>query len=127
MYSAFDAGNYFVIPSSAVEAWRTSNTFSMQNAPDLRVKMGYRPDDFIIAIVGSQFSYSGMWLEFTLVLQAVAPLLKGLASDDTYPLLKVGISSGNLSDTYKNSLQVVKLNLRVCNFNSFDLSVFFDL
>jgi len=109
MYSAFDAGNYFVIPSSAAEAWRASNFISLQNGRNLRVKMGYRSEDFVIAIVGSQFSYSGMWLEYALVLEALAPVLKELASDDTsYSVIKVGILSGNTSDMYKIALEVVK-------------------
>jgi len=109
MYSAFDAGNYFVIPSSAVEAWRASNFFSLQNGHNSQEKMGYRSEDFVIAIVGSQFSYSGMWLEFALVLQALAPVLKELASDDSsYSVIKVGILSGNTSDAHKMALEVVK-------------------
>lgn len=111
MYSAFDVGNYFVIPSSATEAWRASNLLSLQNGYDLRVKMGCRSGDFLIAIVGSQFSYSGMWLEYALVLQALAPLLKGIASDDTYyTQLKVGISSANSSDTYKMAMETIAIN-----------------
>lgn len=111
MYSAFDVGNYFVIPSSVTEAWRASNLLSLQNGHDLRVKMGCRSGDFLIAIVGSQFSYSGMWLEYALVLQALAPLLKGIASDDTYyTQLKVGISSANSSDTYKMAMETIAIN-----------------
>ncbi|KAJ6851890.1 uncharacterized protein M6B38_257805 [Iris pallida] len=109
MYSAFDAGNYFVVPSSAEEAWRAENYAVTNNEHDLRVNMGYRLEDFLIAIVGSQFSYSGTLLEYSLVLQALAPLLQEFPADNT-ALLKVGIVSRNSTSTYKTALETIGLN-----------------
>ena len=42
---------------------------------NLRVNMGYGPEDVIIAIVGSQFLYKGLWLGHAIVLRALEPLL----------------------------------------------------
>ncbi|KAJ6841713.1 uncharacterized protein M6B38_304815 [Iris pallida] len=109
IYSAFDVGNYFVVPSSAEEAWRAENHAATTNEYDLRVNMGYRSEDFLIAIVGSQFSYSGSLLEYSLVLQALAPILEEFTSKDT-SRLKVGIISRNSTSTYKMALETVGLN-----------------
>ncbi|KAF5183620.1 glycosyl transferase family 1 protein [Thalictrum thalictroides] len=51
MYSVFDAGNYFVIPGSPDQAWEANSLKAVDNQDDLRVKMGYGHDDFVIAIV----------------------------------------------------------------------------
>ncbi|XP_042480684.1 uncharacterized protein LOC122061481 [Macadamia integrifolia] len=112
MYSTFDAGNYFVIPGSPAEAWEADNFFALYSKDDLRVKLGFKPDDFIVAIVGSQFSYSGLWLEHSLVLQALLPLLRDFPSDsDSDSLIKVGILSGNSTGNYKVALEAIALNL----------------
>ncbi|ONK68917.1 uncharacterized protein A4U43_C05F17380 [Asparagus officinalis] len=112
MYSTFDAGNYFVIPSSATEAWRARVLFPVQSGHDLRAKMGFGTEDFLIAVVGSQFSYSGMWLEYALVLQALAPVFKEMTSEGTsYIPLKVGISSVNSSDAHKMALETMTLKV----------------
>ncbi|XP_043715599.1 uncharacterized protein LOC122663996 [Telopea speciosissima] len=103
MYSTFDAGNYFVIPGSPAEAWEADNFLALYSRDDLRVKLGFKPDDFIVAIVGSQFSYSGLWLEHSLVLQALLPLL------DSDSRVKVGILSGN--SNYKVAMEAIALNL----------------
>lgn len=108
LYSAFDAGNYFVIPSSAVETWRSFNFPLPQNEEKTRIRMGYKSNSFIIAIVGSQFSYSGMWIEYALVLQVLAAALKKLSTDEASKfVIKLGISSGNSSDTYKSALETI--------------------
>uniref|UniRef100_A0A1D1Z063 D-inositol 3-phosphate glycosyltransferase n=1 Tax=Anthurium amnicola TaxID=1678845 RepID=A0A1D1Z063_9ARAE len=107
MYSLFDAGNFFVIPGSPTEAWRAENYLSLHNWHDPRIEMGYGSEDFLIAIVGSQFSYSGLWLEHALILQAIAPLRHGFSSASH---LKVAVLSGNSTDSYKAALEALSLN-----------------
>ncbi|KAG0480677.1 hypothetical protein HPP92_011535 [Vanilla planifolia] len=112
IYSAFDSGNYFVIPSYAPEAWAADRFLALDKHSALRVNIGYKPEDFLIAIVGSQFDYSGMWLEHALVLQALAPLLHEFHSYNnySYPMLKVGVLKKS-SSTYSIALESIALNL----------------
>ncbi|OVA16537.1 Glycosyl transferase [Macleaya cordata] len=112
MYSTFDAGNYFVIPGSPNEAWEADSFMASYNRDDLRVKMGYSTDDFVIAIVGSEFSYSGLWLEHAFVLQALLPLFSQFQSDDSSSSrLKVRLLSGNSTSNYKLAMEAIAINL----------------
>lgn len=106
MYSEFDSGNYFVIPGSPAEALAAENFFAIHSDHDMRINMGYGSEDFLIAIVSSQFTYSGMWLEQALILQALAPLLKEFLPEKTSHSMKVRILSGNLTSAYKMALEV---------------------
>lgn len=110
MYSGFDSGNHFVIPGSPAEAWGADRFFAKHSDHDLRVSMGYGSEDFLIAIVSSQFTYNGMWLEQALILQALAPLLKEFLPEKTsHSMLKVLILSGNLTSACKMALEVFYL------------------
>ncbi|XP_008791488.1 uncharacterized protein LOC103708367 [Phoenix dactylifera] len=112
MYSGFDSGNYFVIPGSPAEAWGADRFFASHSDHDLRVNMGYESEDLLIAIIGSQFTYSGMWLEQALMLQALAPLLKEFPSENTsHSPLKVGILTGNSTSAYKMALETIALEV----------------
>ncbi|XP_043713993.1 uncharacterized protein LOC122662420 isoform X2 [Telopea speciosissima] len=110
MYSTFDAGNYFVIPGSPAEAWEADILMALYNKDDLREKMGFKPEDLIVAIVGSQFSYSGLWLEYTFVLQALLPLFRDFSSNSD-SLIKLNILSGNSTGNYKVVLEAIARNL----------------
>lgn len=111
MFSQFDDGNYFVIPSSVSEAWAADHFLAVHNHNNIKNNSGYRLEEFIIAIVSSEFEYSGMWLEQALVLQGLAPILHEFHSDNySSPLLKVGILCANSSDAYKIALETVALN-----------------
>ncbi|KAH0466517.1 hypothetical protein IEQ34_003755 [Dendrobium chrysotoxum] len=109
-YSTFDMDNYFVIPSSAAEAWEAVCFLASNNLTDLRVNMGYKSEEFLVAIVGSQFEYSGMWLENALVLQGLAPLLLEFSYGNSFSLFKVGVFTGNSSGSYKSALKAVAQN-----------------
>ncbi|XP_020573840.1 uncharacterized protein LOC110020175 [Phalaenopsis equestris] len=111
MFSAFDVGNYFVIPSSVSEAWMADTFIAAHNDSNLRIDTNYSSEDFIIALVGSKFEYSGMWLEQALVLQGLTPLQNEFRSKNySYHILKVGILNGNSSNTYNMSLEITALN-----------------
>lgn len=110
MYSAYDGGNYFVIPVFAPEALEAESFFPMKNKSVIQSDMGYTSEDVIIAMVGSQFLYSALWVEHTLVLQALLPLVSKLSSDTTSKAnIKVGIMNANLTGAYKVALEVVRL------------------
>ncbi|XP_020098703.1 uncharacterized protein LOC109717365 [Ananas comosus] len=105
MYSAFDAGNYFVIPGSPAEALGADTFLALQNGHEMRGSLGFGADDFLVAIVGSRFSYSGMWIERALILKALAPLLQQFLSVNMHSRLKIGILSDNSSTAYETSIE----------------------
>jgi hypothetical protein len=110
MYSSFDSGNFYVIPGSPAEVLRSNVVLKNNNGVEMRQKYGFNPDDFIIAVVGSHFLYSGIMLEHAVMLKALAPLLKQFRSkNETLSRLKVQILSSNLTDAYKMAIEVVIL------------------
>ncbi|XP_072994468.1 uncharacterized protein [Typha latifolia] len=111
MYSALDAGNYFVIPGSPAAALGADAFSALHSGHDLRSTLGFQSEDFIIVIAGSQFWYSGIWLEHALVLQALPPLLKQfLSENNSYSRLRVNILNGNSTGAYKMAIEAVALN-----------------
>ncbi|KAK3161319.1 hypothetical protein QOZ80_1BG0075630 [Eleusine coracana subsp. coracana] len=111
MYAAFDSGNYFVIPGSPTEAIQADGFIAKSNHQDVRINLGLSPNDFLIAIFGSPFSYGGNLIEEALVLQAVSPLVQQYSSENsTQSDLKVRIFTGNISEKYKMALEAVALN-----------------
>ena len=66
MVEGFDVGNFFVIPGTPAEAWEADTVMALHK-DNLRVKMGYELEDAVIAIVGSQFMYRGLWLEHAVI------------------------------------------------------------
>ncbi|CAN6443902.1 unnamed protein product [Victoria cruziana] len=112
MYAAFDSGNYMVIPGSSVESWEASIYKALSGGRVVRAEMGYTDEDFVIVIIGSQLLYSGMWLEHSLVMKALVPLLGQIHnSNSSDSRLKIAIVSGNSTSTYKVSLQAIALKL----------------
>ena len=106
IYSTFDSGNYFVIPGSPAEVWEVDN-FIASHRDSPRVKMGYGPDDFVIALVRSQFLYKGLWLEHALILQALLPLVAEFPVDNnSNSHLKIIIISGNSANNYSVAVEV---------------------
>ncbi|KAL5718712.1 hypothetical protein ACHQM5_011589 [Ranunculus cassubicifolius] len=105
MYSAFDSGNYFVIPGSPNQAWEADSFMALEKSSDLRGRLGYGHDDFVIVIVivGSEFSYSGSWLENAFILQALLPVISDFSfysllqfSPQSAIALKLGYPTGTV-------------------------------
>ncbi|KAM7476476.1 hypothetical protein LguiB_023719 [Lonicera macranthoides] len=112
LYSTCDAGNYFVIPGSPAEAWEADNFLALhKHNPEL--KMGFGPDDFVIAVVGSQLLYKGLWLEHALILQALLPVLTHFpVNDNSNSRLKIVVLSGDSIGNYSLAVEAIALNLR---------------
>lgn len=105
IYSAFDSGNFFVIPGFPAEALETE--IAVASEDNLRAKMGYENDDLVIAIVGSQFLYGGMWLEQAMILQAMLPLLREFSLDEhSNSHLKIFVLSGVSTSNYTMAVEV---------------------
>lgn len=107
MYAAFDSGNYFVIPGSPAVPFQDRISAKSYDQ-DVRVSMGLSPSDFVISIVGSQFSYGGFLMEEALVLQAVGSLLQQYPSENSTQLeLKVRILAENVTEKHRMALEVI--------------------
>lgn len=104
MYSSLDAGNFLVIPGCPTEAWEADNlvTWKEHNG---KSKIGYTHKDFVIAIVGGEFSYSGLLLEHALILEAIKPLLQQFKHVNSS--LKICILNANLTTVHRNILEVI--------------------
>ncbi|KAJ9171458.1 hypothetical protein P3X46_014825 [Hevea brasiliensis] len=112
MYSAFDAGNYYVIPGSPAQAWKADAMVALYK-DNVRVKMGYGPDDVVITIVGSQFLYRGLWLEHALILRTLLPLFSDFPFDDnSNSHLKIIVLSGNTISNYSAVVEAIAVKLR---------------
>ncbi|XP_027334148.1 uncharacterized protein LOC113848922 isoform X2 [Abrus precatorius] len=113
LYSTFDAGNFYVIPGSPAEALDADAFMALQK-DNLRVNMGYGPEDVIIAIVGSQFLYKGMWLGHAIVLRAISPLLVDfpLDKDNSSAQLRIIVHSGELTNNYSVALETMARSLK---------------
>ncbi|XP_050237240.1 uncharacterized protein LOC126686964 isoform X2 [Mercurialis annua] len=111
MYSAFDSGNYYVVPGSPGNAWEADSMAALYKE-SMRLKMGYGPDDMVIAIVGSQFLYRGLWLEHALILQALSPLLLDPSYDDkSNSHIKIIVFSWNSTSNYSVAVEAIAINL----------------
>ncbi|WOK91397.1 hypothetical protein Cni_G00088 [Canna indica] len=112
IYSALDAGNFIVIPGFPAEAWEAENS-AIQKGHYLRENMGYSPEDFVIAIVGSQFTYSGMLIEHALILEGLVPLVQKFSYLNSS--LRIGILSANLTGAYRTSLEALAQAVGIAN------------
>ncbi|KAI3444470.1 hypothetical protein Pfo_001135 [Paulownia fortunei] len=111
-YLACDPGNYFVIPGSPAEAWKADNLMT-SHKDNLRLKIGYGPDDFVVAVVGSQLLYRGLWLEHAFVLQALYPVLRDFSGSSSR--LKIIILAGDSTSNYSSAVETIALNLKYPN------------
>lgn len=105
IYSTFDAGNFFVIPGSPAEAWKTESLMALDKGY-LRTKVGYGPKDVVVTIVGSEFLYRGLWLEHTIVLRALIPLVEDFSLYNTSSYLKIIVLSGDSMSNYSLVVEV---------------------
>ncbi|KAJ0110732.1 hypothetical protein Patl1_00530 [Pistacia atlantica] len=111
MYSTFDSGNYYVIPGSPAEAWKADSKRALYNN-SIRAEMGYSADDLVIAIVGSQFLYRGLWLEHAIVLQALLPLFpNSVVENESNSHIKIMILSRDSTVNYSLAIEAIALNL----------------
>ncbi|XP_047153515.1 uncharacterized protein LOC124825022 [Vigna umbellata] len=113
IYSTFDAGNFFVIPGSPAEALE-AEAFMALHKDNMRVNMGYDPEDVIIAIVSSQFLYKGMWLGHAIVLRALEPLVTDfpINKDNASARLRIIVHSRELTNNYSVALETMAHSLK---------------
>ncbi|XP_050387623.1 uncharacterized protein LOC126803930 isoform X2 [Argentina anserina] len=111
IYSTFDAGNFFVIPGSPTEVCKVESIVALDK-DHLQGTAGNEAEDIVITIVGSQFLYRGLWLEHSIVLRALLPLLEDFLLDADSPRLKVIILSGDSTSNYSSAVEAIAYNLK---------------
>ncbi|URD99967.1 glycosyltransferase family protein 1 [Musa troglodytarum] len=110
MYSAFDAGNFLVIPGSPSEEWEAINS-ATQKVHNSKENMGHSPEELLIAIVSSQFLYSGKLIEHAIILEALMPLHQQFLHENTSSSLKIGILSANFTGAQRTALEAIARNV----------------
>ncbi|KAJ8433649.1 hypothetical protein Cgig2_002320 [Carnegiea gigantea] len=112
LYSPLDTGNYFVIPGSPTEAWK-ADSLMVFDQEELHAKMGLEGgDDFVVAVVGSEFMYKGLWVEHALVLQALKPLVVQFPSHSTSSsCLRIFILTGDSTGNYTKAVETISASL----------------
>ena len=121
IYTALDTGNFFVIPGSPTEVW-TAEKYKLSHSQEgLRAQYRLRPDDSVVAIVGSPFLYHGLWREHALVMRALARAVSRVLDDASpkggkrFHLFIIG--HGNQSSSYGSALQVTDGVCLFCNLH----------
>jgi len=71
MYSVFNSGN----PWLPKENMEVEHFMALNRKEDLQSRLSFKSDDFVIVVIGSQFSYTGIWREHALVMQATMHLM----------------------------------------------------
>nr|POE66506.1 hypothetical protein CFP56_68422 [Quercus suber] len=85
---------------TSAEAWEADIVMALHK-DNLHVKMGYELEDAVIAIVGSQFMYRGLWLENAIILQALLPVLSNFPLDNNFNSnLEIVVLSGHSTSNY---------------------------
>ncbi|XP_051132586.1 uncharacterized protein LOC127252454 isoform X2 [Andrographis paniculata] len=107
-YLLCDPGNYIVIPGSPEEAWKSDRRIGfMEDNPQL--KLEYESDEFVVAVVGSQLGYKGLWVDHAFVLQALRPLFTDFG-DSSSPI-KVFVVAGDSMGNYRTIVETISQKL----------------
>lgn len=107
MHSLFDTGNFYVIPGSPVDLWEIKSYMIAHNRDEVQKKFGLSSQDITLAVVGSPFTYKGVWREHAIVMRAILPVLDKLnqAENENHLSLKLIFISGNSISSYRHVLQ----------------------
>ena len=99
-----------MIPGSPTEAWK-ADSLMVFNEEKLRAKIApVGGNDFVVAVVGSEFMYKGLWVEHALVLQALRPLVVKFPSERTSSSgLRIFILTGDSTGNYTKAVEVLIL------------------
>ncbi|XP_028793233.1 uncharacterized protein LOC114748938 isoform X2 [Neltuma alba] len=112
LYSVLDAGNFFVIPGSPVDAWAAESYSRIHSKDQLRDLSGFHRDDILVVIVGSSIFYDGLSWDYAVAMHAVGPLLlKYARRKDSSESYKFIFLCGNSTDGYGDALQEVASSL----------------
>ena len=107
IYSTFDAGNFFVIPGSPAEVCKADSIMALdKDHLQSTTGIGNEAEDIVITIVGNQFLYRGLWLEHSIVLRALLPLVEDFLLDNDSSHLKIIVLSGDSTSNYSSAVEV---------------------
>ncbi|KAK6929129.1 Glycosyl transferase, family 1 [Dillenia turbinata] len=112
LYSVLDAGNFIVIPGSPKDVWAAESYSRTHSKYELRKENGFRRDDILVIVVGSNFFYSELSWDYAVAMHAIGPLLSKYARrKDTGESIKFIFLCGNSTDENDAALQEVASRL----------------
>lgn len=117
MHTLLDTGNFFVIPGFPVDAWEVKSYIISHTRDEVRRSFGLRSKDIALVVVGSPFTYKGVWREHAIIMQGVLPVLNELiqANNEDAFSLKLIFASGNPTSNYGDVLQIMAHHLGFAN------------
>lgn len=110
MYSKLDTGNFFVIPGSPIDVWSAERFSAVHGKEEIRIKLGFHKEDFVVVVVGSPFLYNTLWWEHTIAMQAIQPLALKFINQYQRTFRLVFLSN-NLKGRYGLALQAIASHL----------------
>ncbi|KAK6933470.1 Glycosyl transferase, family 1 [Dillenia turbinata] len=112
LYSVLDAGNFVVIPGSPVNVWAAESYSRTHSKYELRKENGFRRDDILVTVVGSNFFYNEMSWDYAVAMHTIGPLLSKYARrKDRGESIKFIFLCGNSTDGNDTALQEVASRL----------------
>ncbi|KAI5063832.1 hypothetical protein GOP47_0020502 [Adiantum capillus-veneris] len=115
MHTLLDTGNFLVFPGSPKDTWDVKSYMKLQKRGNVRQALGFSPRDTVLTVVGSPFTYKGVWREHAMIMQAVLPIFeknkKMNRKDD--PALKLIFVGSNSGRSYSKVVQVMASHLGV--------------
>ncbi|KAH7388539.1 hypothetical protein KP509_16G080800 [Ceratopteris richardii] len=113
MHTLLDTGNYFVVPGSPKDIWDVKAYTKLHIREDVRKALGCSSTDIVLTIVGSPFTYKGIWREHAMIMQAVLSILdknNHLHVKDGLTV-KVNFIGSNTATKYAEVVQVMAKHL----------------
>jgi hypothetical protein len=112
-----DTGNFLVISGSPKDVWDVKSYMKLHSRTELRETLGFKSGDVVLTIVGSPFTYQGVWREHAMVMKAVVPILKKIneGNKEDHVAVKVLIVGNYPAKNYSHVVQVM-LSLLQCKF-----------
>ena len=120
MHTLLDTGNFLVIPGSPKDIWDVKSYMNIHSRGESRQMLGFKSGDVVLTIVGSPFTYKGVWREHAMVMKAVSSISKKLSegNKEDRAAVKLLLVSNNPVNNYSQIVQVMPLSMHCCGVNS---------
>lgn len=107
LYTALDAGNFFVLSGSPVDVWAAESYALSHSKIQLRRDDGFDEDDLVIVVIGNSIVYGNDPSDYVAAMHLIGPSLSQFAY--LKPLgksFKVLLLLGKSTDGYGSAFQV---------------------
>lgn len=113
MHTLLDTGNFLVISGSPKDAWDVKSYVKSHSRDELRQALGLKLEDVVLTVVGSPFTYKGVWREHAMIMQSVFPIFNKMTQVNKKegPALKLLFVGSNPASSYGHVVQVMARHL----------------